>query len=326
MAISHITTECKRYGCMKNLLACYANCRFSTRCDELRNEIIEKPEQATTDINSYLGERGQRLIQIQFPKRGLKFIESGKQASEARSAKSLLRIDRKELSNMPPTFTQARARAASPKGPGRVPLLSPAFGGEGRSPRPKRRLKAGKKSAVARPEEPKAKIFKAEAQEPRKEPALKKRAPGEKPPRAGASATATVKAAPGAGVKASGAKKPVGKKAKRRGGASVPNKLSKAAPVETRKAANQDTEMSEQLNDKEKSVKPKKSSSNKRGAAAASRSGRKQGKKFIILEGKSASLVDEHGLMLHIMSGPSSEARYFEVNEVEARVQIVTKK
>jgi hypothetical protein len=43
---------------MKNLLACYANCRFVTRCDELRNEIIEKPEQAATDINSYLGERG----------------------------------------------------------------------------------------------------------------------------------------------------------------------------------------------------------------------------------------------------------------------------
>ncbi|HYP27473.1 MAG TPA: hypothetical protein VE262_12215 [Blastocatellia bacterium] len=320
---------------MKNLLACYANCRFTTRCDELRNEIIEKPDQATTDINSYLGERGQRLIQIQFPKRGVKFIEAGKQASETRPAKSLLRIDRKEMpempqmKNAPPTFTRTRARAALPNEPAMTTLPPVPFGGEGRLPRPKRRLKAIKKSAVVRPGEPKPKIFKAEAQGPRKEPALKKRASVKKPPRATAAALAAMKEAPGADLKASGAKKPGRKKAERKIAAAVPDKSSrpgKAAPAEIRKAVSQSTEMSEQLTDKEKSVKPKKSSSNKRGASPASRSGRKQGKKFIILEGKSASLVDEHGLMLHIMSGSSPEARYFEVNEVEARVQIVTKK
>ena len=39
MATSLINTECKRYGCIKNLLACYANCRYSTRCDDLKNEV-----------------------------------------------------------------------------------------------------------------------------------------------------------------------------------------------------------------------------------------------------------------------------------------------
>src|ERR1051325_9097582 len=76
MAISLINTECKRYGCMKNLLACYANCRYSTKCEDLRNEVISKPEQASTDINKYLSERGRTPITIQLMKRGLKFSEA----------------------------------------------------------------------------------------------------------------------------------------------------------------------------------------------------------------------------------------------------------
>jgi len=266
MATSYITTECKRYGCMKNLLACYANCRFSGRCDELRNEIIEKPEQATTDINAYLGERGMRLIQIQFPKRGLKFVETGKQASEARAGKSLLRVAAKDVSPGP---------ASMPKEP---------------RARPKRRLKNALKSVSKPLREERAEILKPKPQEPRKEASIKKPAAS-------------------------------GKARKMKAG-----RRKATRKVESRKVIEQDKTMSEQLTDKEKGVKPKKISSNKRAAATASRNGRKQGKKFIILEGKSASLVDEQGLMVHIMSGSSPDARYFEVNEVEARVQIVSKK
>src|SRR5215213_8675438 len=158
MAISHITTECKRYGCMKNLLACYANCRFSTRCDELRNEIIEKPEQAAADINAYLGERGMRLIQIQFPKRGVKFAEAGRQVSENRPGKSLLRIEGNAVSTGPAAAAVAvtksgERRALVSKEPragiGRRSAPTVALEVEGVRPRPKRRLKARMKNATA---------------------------------------------------------------------------------------------------------------------------------------------------------------------------------
>ncbi len=75
MAASLINTECKRYGCRKNLLACYANCRYNSRCDELRSEVETNFEQASTDINAWRSERGLNLIQLQLPKRGVKFVE-----------------------------------------------------------------------------------------------------------------------------------------------------------------------------------------------------------------------------------------------------------
>jgi hypothetical protein len=75
MAASTINTECKRYGCMKNLLACYANCRYTGRCDELRNEIADKTAAAESDINRYLSERGRNPILVQILKRGVKFGE-----------------------------------------------------------------------------------------------------------------------------------------------------------------------------------------------------------------------------------------------------------
>src|ERR1044071_9847628 len=78
MARSLVTTECKRYGCMKNLLACFANCRYNTRCDELKNELADKTELATRDINQYLLERGRKPIVIQTMKRGLRFVEAAK--------------------------------------------------------------------------------------------------------------------------------------------------------------------------------------------------------------------------------------------------------
>src|SRR6185503_15817599 len=87
MATSLINTECKRYGCMKNLLACYANCRYSTRCDDLKNEIIDKSDQAANDINAYLSARGRPPVTIQILKRGLKFadVADAKKVISARS-------------------------------------------------------------------------------------------------------------------------------------------------------------------------------------------------------------------------------------------------
>ena len=81
MAVSHINMECKRYGCMKNLLACYANCRYNGRCEDLRTEVIARSDQATKDINDYLRERGRTPITIQVMKRGLRFADAPRQPS-----------------------------------------------------------------------------------------------------------------------------------------------------------------------------------------------------------------------------------------------------
>ncbi|MCI0488537.1 MAG: hypothetical protein L0229_18265 [Blastocatellia bacterium] len=64
----------------------------------------------------------------------------------------------------------------------------------------------------------------------------------------------------------------------------------------------------------------------RKSSTRATGSRQRKGKVFIILEGDTASIVDEQGLMAHLISGSSSKARYFEASEVEARVQIVPKK
>jgi hypothetical protein len=50
------------------------------------------------------------------------------------------------------------------------------------------------------------------------------------------------------------------------------------------------------------------------------------GKVYIIIEGQTATIVDEQGLMMHLFSNNSKTTRYFEASEVEARVQIVPKR
>ena len=64
----------------------------------------------------------------------------------------------------------------------------------------------------------------------------------------------------------------------------------------------------------------------RRKSSSKSRSASRNGKVYIILEGKTASIVDEQGLMQHLFASPSASARYFEASEVEARVHIVLKK
>ena len=203
MAASQINTECKRYGCMKNLLACYANCRYNTRCDELRGEILSKTDEAARDINSYLTERGRAPITIQFLKRGLKFSESiGPKTEKVKSAPKLAKVK---------APGKVRKQAVMAKKINRVTSTKPA-----------------------------------EADQPAAGSTNGNRAVANKPAR------------------------------KKRRTASAP-----PAP--------------------------------------------RQGKTFIILEGKSASLVDELGLMQHIMSGAAEDARYFEATEVEARLHITRK-
>src|SRR5512138_3227712 len=81
MAASTINIECKRFGCIKNLLACYANCRYTGRCDELRNELADKTAAAEDDINRYLSERGRHPILVQILKRGVKFADRAERSS-----------------------------------------------------------------------------------------------------------------------------------------------------------------------------------------------------------------------------------------------------
>lgn len=61
-------------------------------------------------------------------------------------------------------------------------------------------------------------------------------------------------------------------------------------------------------------------------ATAKTRKATGAGKVYIIIEGQSATIVDEQGLMMHLFSNNSKTTRYFEASEVEARVQIVPKR
>jgi hypothetical protein len=68
--------------------------------------------------------------------------------------------------------------------------------------------------------------------------------------------------------------------------------------------------------------KAKRKSSERKPASVKAR----DGKLYIILEGDTATVVDQHGLMQRMMTRSSSSARYFEAHEVEARIQIVPKR
>lgn len=191
---------------MKNLLACYANCRYNTRCDDLKTELADKTDQAERDINQFLRERGQKPIQIKTLTRGLRFI-SISPTDIKKSAASLKK--------------EKPARAARPA--------------KRRKQKRKKRLMPVKSESSTR------------------------------------STSGAVSEQPSAAKKS-----------------------------------------------KQKS-RPRKSN------AGSSVKGR-DGKLYIILEGDSATIVDQHGLMQRMMSKTSSSARYFEAHEVEARIQIVPKK
>jgi hypothetical protein len=225
MATSSINTECKRYGCMKNLLACYANCRYNSRCDELRKEIESKSEQAALDINTYLSSIGKGPIAIQFPKRGLKFIEANQKKPEI-----------------------------------------------------KKRL-----ASISKPSPPRLELKKS----------------------------------------AGGIKKRATAKGKKRY-----SEMSRKAKQNNKETPQRTTEMTNKADDSgnpSESPRPVKAAGRRGPQKARAASKARKGKVYIIIEGRTANIVDEKGLMTHLFNNSAGTARYFEATEVEARVQIVPK-
>jgi len=273
MAASTINTECKRYGCMKNLLACFANCRYVGRCDELRNELSDKTAQAEDDINRYLSERGRNPVLVQLLKRGVKFDDKAARLSRKPLAQAKTKTVAAKITVTPkisttpgPRHTRLTKPSQTAAKPARQVMALPVTAGM-TSPRAARRLPAvAPRPAVEGRSRKRSKMPK------RVKPELKVKAASNE------SLAAPSTTTPGITSKAETAPRPSSKR---------------AAP--------------------------------RRQAAAKSRKGG-NGKVYIIIEGQTANIVDEQGLMTHLFSNRSKHARYFEASEVEARLQIVLKR
>ncbi|HST20476.1 MAG TPA: hypothetical protein VLR90_05135 [Blastocatellia bacterium] len=281
MAASLINTECKRYGCIKNLLACYANCRYSGRCDELKNEILDKTDQAAKDINSYLGERGRKPIMIQIMKRGVKFtdIANVKNVIPAKAErKEPIRLKRKKSRN--------RAK----------PKSSPTF--------------SAVESSVVNIRKTRAASYLEKTQALSTQKTARKRKPARKRKES---------AKPGNTITTKAARNSF--KLNQRESITMPKRAinkSIESPVEKESVSNITSgDLSTSANSRTKT---------RRKSSSKSRSASRNGKVYIILEGKTANIVDEKGLMQHLFTNPSAGARYFEASEVEARINIVLKK
>lgn len=283
MAVSRIIMECKRYGCMKNLLACYANCRYSGRCDDLRNEVIDKADQAAKDINDYLRERGRAPITIQVMKRGLKFTDTP-------------RLQKSSQESIPVAQTKSLDSKVSSEA---KKITSKAANLTANHPRSKR-----KKRALASLSAVRTTTSKQVSVLTNKEPAkASKPRLGERRKKAGSKRKKRITMARNTAREESIRKQEKAEISNQTGETQQPATTAKTA--RSRNGSNRKT---------------KSSSRNTQTA-------RKTGKKiFIILEGKSASLVDEQGLIAHLLANDSSGARYFEASEVEARLQIVPKR
>ena len=307
MAISTINIECKRYGCMKNLLACYANCRYNGRCDDLRGEIVERTEQATNDINTFLVERSRRPIMIQILKRGLKFTESEKAIKKP----EVKVIDRKRADKKLAPVKETNSRMDD------RPVVRLLKKAKRRTARPKK-IVAGvvasqkQPAAVVKVQKQRA-VFNLEKERHSQMAIGSRRAeansppPIERTPRPGRSAPERI-------IKVRSKTKRMPRRVNRPGAAGL---NSQAQPAEGQ-AINADTQA-----EKNGSRKPARRNQKNNGAKKATAAAR--GKLYIILEGKSASVVDEMGLMTHMLNNHSTDARYFEAREVEARLQIVPK-
>jgi hypothetical protein len=304
MANSLINTECKRYGCMKNLLACYANCRYNSRCDELRNEILPKLEQATNDINAYRRERELSSIEIQLLKRGVKFVDvaslqkklaEGKKRSVKSSAKKKAKV---KVEILKPVSEKIETSAA------KIKVTKPPE-------KPKKNLKAAtrveKTQAVA---------------QKRIEPTVSKKTIEqilENRESSGKKQSVVLQEKPRPRIK---------KKVKARGKKSIlksesPFKMAKKTKDSETENENLSTETNEvtTLSATEKTTTPQRKKSPAQDAAA-----KKKKKMFIILDGEKSALVDEKGLMAKLLAGVSPNARYFEATEIELRLQIAHKK
>jgi len=269
MAVSHINMECKRYGCMKNLLACYANCRYNGRCEDLRTEVIAKSDQASKDINDYLRERGRAPITIQVMKRGLRFADAPRQLAKMPKALEAKPLDVKSLNAKP----GGESKVVAPK----VERLTAS-----RPSRKKRKISRAQTQAVRR-------VTSKQVSE------LSKREPVESMHKRRTMARKTVR-------------EESNKKQEKADSSNAP--LEERDSTTTAKVARSKNGSNRKRRESFKNSQPAK----------------KNGKVFIILDGKTANLVDEQGLIAHLLANNSTAARYFEASEVEARLQIVPKR
>ncbi|MBI3649854.1 MAG: hypothetical protein HY231_02260 [Acidobacteria bacterium] len=310
MATSLINTECKRYGCMKNLLACYANCKYNSRCEELRGEVLPNLEQAQSDINAYRNERGASAIEIQMTKRGLKFIEV---------------LSVKKPAPQPAKRVAANAPLGKEKSQAAAPALKPAqkkFFKE----KPKLKLPVApiNLAPVAR-------------QTATKLPAAKsvvkvKKAQRHQAAQFTAKAPASVREA----------LEPLGKKTKppvsqkrRAGKKKITLKMEMQSTMPKRAKELDTATMSDSRdhnaslaegNATNPSLVGDKPSLIRKKTGKADAAAKKKKKMFIILDGNNSALVDERGLMAKLLTGVSPNARYFEATEIELRLQIAYKK
>jgi hypothetical protein len=319
MAISLINTECKRYGCMKNLLACYANCRYSSKCDDLRNEILDRTEQAAGDINAYLKERGKQPVMIQILKRGLKFTETDA-ASRKQTTKKILPAFN-AAAKLPEELKLRSSAAPEPRKVFASPRLKPARRPLNDNLSKKPRRAALLELNIAKATKPAAKIKAAKIKTGRPTSYLDNDL-----------ISTGKKVVAGKGKKG----RELGKsnkpsqslKVRQRKNAIMPRKLNNES-IEVSSQKESAANASSNGTDHAKSVKspaPRARTGKRFGGSSRARTASRKGSLYIIIEGKSANIVDEQGLMQHILSNPSATARYFEASEVEARVQIMPKK
>lgn len=263
--------ECKRYGCMKNLLACYANCRYNGRCEDLRTEVVASADQATKDINDYLRERGRAPITIQVMKRGLRFADAPR-----------------------PQLKQKNPEVKKP-----VALLPRALGAK----------KGGETKTVA------PKVENPSARRSRR----KKR----KLTRASAHTVRTVTSKQVSDFTKREPKQPMKQRKSMARKTVREESIKKQERAEHANAPHEERETTATP----KVARPRNVSNRKRREPVRNtQPARKNGKVFIILDGKTANLVDEQGLIAHLLANNSPGARYFEASEVEARLQIVPKR
>jgi hypothetical protein len=285
---------------MKNLLACYANCRYNTHCEELKSELLDKTEQATGDINAYLTERGRTPIAIQYLKRGMKFTDVSNTERSSATAGEKKTVEGKKHSSK-----RKRARKA---------------------PAPKKLLNS--KSASAKPLRHTVKLSKVRsASYLGSSRSLKTK-------------NTVIDAQPSPSILSLGDKnQPVKRKAesnapaagrKRKAGGKrkvvMPKKTNRPSVLSARNNEQPSGAMTSLQPAAEAGAKASMATRRKtKNNSSKRQAGRSNGKLYIILEGKSASLVDEQELMRHLFANASTGARYFEAKEVEARVQIVHK-
>jgi hypothetical protein len=330
MATSLINTECKRYGCIKNLLACYANCRYNSKCDDLRTEILDKTDQAASDINAYLRGRGRAPVTIQILKRGLKFADAAnvKKALPAKAERQESQIKKSRIRNKiksPARIkTSLSAKIESQKAfnnLGRKQMGEPAKLGSKPSPNID---KSNNQAMPAEKIRPVAKIKKTlSASYLEKNQALSNRRLA-----TGGPVRRKRKKVKKAGNKRIALPQSPGTEAKQKKSITMPRRVKNAEiehSAETVSASNASS-IGVERPANTRSKPPRARSRNKNGDSSRSRPSLRNGKVFIIVEGKSANIVDEQGLMQHLLTSASPTARYFEANEVEARLHIVPKR